>query len=230
MPTDDKQANHCLQPCPREPGKLLLCGYHLPNFYLSCLSPSTALPPSQASLTKSCSTSNLNDIHEAPKAVPSYNSTGNFGFNNCRPTYESNNVTRPKARPSHGETQFDRDRETWDKKIDFLLSVIGFAVDLSNGTIFWAYHFLSSSAHVSFHFSMAFPLFVFQKWRRCFPRSLYHMSVYWGNSFILYGTRFRAVSPKRFANLLNGEHLLIYVSIVFRCHHLLGPSSASLQR
>lgn len=27
----------------------------------------------------------------------------------------------------------ESDRETWNKKVDFLLSVIGFAVDLSNG-------------------------------------------------------------------------------------------------
>lgn len=36
---------------------------------------------------------------------------------------------------SHGwppATNGDGDRETWSKKIDFLLSVIGFAVDLAN--------------------------------------------------------------------------------------------------
>ena len=35
-------------------------------------------------------------------------------------------VARP-ASPAEGE-----DRETWGKKVDFLLSVIGFAVDLAN--------------------------------------------------------------------------------------------------
>ena len=32
----------------------------------------------------------------------------------------------------HDSTPVDLDRETWGKKVDFLLSVIGFAVDLAN--------------------------------------------------------------------------------------------------
>lgn len=34
--------------------------------------------------------------------------------------------------PGHCATRPEDDRETWGKKIDFLLSVIGFAVDLAN--------------------------------------------------------------------------------------------------
>ncbi|KAF4524235.1 hypothetical protein B566_EDAN012191 [Ephemera danica] len=36
------------------------------------------------------------------------------------------------ARPSRGVVIDDEERETWGKKVDFLLSVIGFAVDLAN--------------------------------------------------------------------------------------------------
>lgn len=34
--------------------------------------------------------------------------------------------------PSQSHPSEEEDRETWGKKIDFLLSVIGFAVDLAN--------------------------------------------------------------------------------------------------
>lgn len=34
--------------------------------------------------------------------------------------------------PSQSNPSEEEDRETWGKKIDFLLSVIGFAVDLAN--------------------------------------------------------------------------------------------------
>lgn len=34
--------------------------------------------------------------------------------------------------PAEGSGEEEDDRETWGKKIDFLLSVIGFAVDLAN--------------------------------------------------------------------------------------------------
>lgn len=34
--------------------------------------------------------------------------------------------------PAHTSPSGEEDRETWGKKIDFLLSVIGFAVDLAN--------------------------------------------------------------------------------------------------
>lgn len=36
------------------------------------------------------------------------------------------------AAPAQSDPSGEEDRETWGKKIDFLLSVIGFAVDLAN--------------------------------------------------------------------------------------------------
>ncbi|XP_017476557.1 PREDICTED: sodium-dependent dopamine transporter-like [Rhagoletis zephyria] len=100
--------------------------------------PTSPQSSSSPALPKSCSTSNLNDSTTPKSSVPTYNSIGNFGLNSkCNNAANNNNSTNnnfvsPKPRPSSGETVFDRDRETWGKKMDFLLSVIGFAVDLSN--------------------------------------------------------------------------------------------------
>lgn len=41
-------------------------------------------------------------------------------------------TTLVAAAPNQENPSEEEDRETWGKKIDFLLSVIGFAVDLAN--------------------------------------------------------------------------------------------------
>jgi len=45
-----------------------------------------------------------------------------------KPTLNHDHPSTPSSTRSHG----DPDRETWGQSLDFLLSIIGFAVDLSN--------------------------------------------------------------------------------------------------
>ncbi|GIY67776.1 sodium-dependent dopamine transporter [Caerostris extrusa] len=69
--------------------------------------------------------------------------------------------------PSGEEAPKD-DRPTWGKKADFLLSIIGFAVDLAN---VWR-----------------FPLSLLQEWRRSVPHSLHPNVTLRCHATVLHGT------------------------------------------
>ena len=58
------------------------------------------------------------------------------------------------------DNSLDQQRETWNKKLDFLLSVIGFAVDLSNGKKFSGkIIFSENSFHEIFSFHFQYGVF-----------------------------------------------------------------------
>ena len=67
-----------------------------------------------------------------PTIVVARNSIANVEINQRR-SFQYGSSQRPKRSTVGAELHFDKDRETWSKKMDFLLSVVGFAVDLSNG-------------------------------------------------------------------------------------------------
>jgi hypothetical protein len=57
------------------------------------------------------------------------------------PKHPLNSELQSSQRPLGQTVVSESDRETWNKKVDFLLSVIGFAVDLANGKGYLAFTF-----------------------------------------------------------------------------------------
>jgi hypothetical protein len=56
---------------------------------------------------------------------------------NSTPKHPLNSELQSSQQPFGQTVVSESDREKWNKKVDFLLSVIGFAVDLANGKSIW---------------------------------------------------------------------------------------------
>lgn len=116
-------------------------------------------------------------------------------------------------------------RETWNKKLDFILSVVGFAVDLSNVRFFIALILTNFSHRHKFHYFRLLLLFqifviisnfchrfkiagleislpVLQKWWWCFPHSIPGHVGRWRNSIVFHGTCSWSVPSERSDNML----------------------------
>ena len=96
-------------------------------------------PKTQSNIGNSNSSSsqlNLSIDNKMPSfpqsiSAPVMNVSLNNSSKNC------SNIAIVRSQLNIGQTIVpESDRETWNKKVDFLLSVIGFAVDLSNGILF----------------------------------------------------------------------------------------------
>ncbi len=92
-------------------------------------------------MTSSSSQTNLEIDNKVPSFPQSISAPVMAKTTNSRPKHPLNSELQSSQQPFGQTVVSESDRETWNKKVDFLLSVIGFAVDLANGKGYLAFTF-----------------------------------------------------------------------------------------